>query len=108
MTPRFADTLASGLAGYGDRPFLEFERKWHAGNEITHYIARITAALTTAGVGDHDPVGIVVRNRVPHAAAILGFIAAERPVAVVDELPRNAAMKVRPGDVAALDDTQRG
>ncbi|MDV3126582.1 fatty acid--CoA ligase family protein [Mycobacterium sp. 21AC1] len=83
MRTRFADTLACALAGYGDRPFLEFERKWYTGNELTRYIDQISAALAAAGIGDHEPVGVVVRNRVPHAAAILGFIATERPVAMI-------------------------
>ena len=79
----FSATLAAGLSGYGDRPFLEFERKWYSGTEITRYIDRIEAALRDAGVGTAEPVGLVVRNRVPHAAAILGFIAARRPVVMI-------------------------
>lgn len=79
----FAATLAAGLHSYGDRPFLEFDRKWFSGNEITDYIATISSALRDAGVGDDEAVGIVVRNRAPHAAAILGFVAARRPVAMV-------------------------
>ncbi|MGV0741848.1 class I adenylate-forming enzyme family protein [Mycolicibacterium sp. XJ870] len=88
----FAETLAAGLAGYGDRPFLEFERKWFSGNEITGCIARITAALRDAGVADDEPVGIVVRNRVPHAAAILGFVAARRPVVMIYSYQSTAAI----------------
>ncbi|MHC9293109.1 class I adenylate-forming enzyme family protein [Mycobacterium sp. LTG2003] len=83
MTADFAEMLAAGLAGYGERPFLEFNRTWLSGNAITNYIGRISTALREAGVGDDEAVGIVVRNRPPHAAAILGFIAARRPVAMI-------------------------
>ncbi|WP_428838831.1 hypothetical protein [Mycobacterium celatum] len=76
----FADTLAARLVGYRDQPFIEFERKWYSGNEITDYIEQITDALTSAGVSPAEPVGMVVRNRLSHAAAVLGFIAARRPV----------------------------
>lgn len=81
--PDFAETLAARLNSFGDRPCIEFERKWYSGNEITEYIEDIAAALSRAGVPPTDPVGVVVRNRVPHAAAILGFIAARRPVAMI-------------------------
>ena len=79
----FAETLAARLRGFGDRPCIEFERKWYSGNDITAYIDHIADALSRAGVSPTDPVGVVVRNRVPHAAAILGFVAARRPVAMV-------------------------
>ena len=79
----FAETLSARLAGYGDRPCIEFERKWYSGNDITGYINEIADGLSRAGVKPDEPVGLVVRNRVPHAAAILGFIAARRPVAMI-------------------------
>lgn len=79
----FADTLSARLRSFGDRPCIEFERKWHSGNDITIYIDQIADALTRAGLAPADPVGVVVRNRVPHAAAILGFIAARRPAAMI-------------------------
>jgi acyl-coenzyme A synthetase/AMP-(fatty) acid ligase len=79
----FADALRSGLIGYGAAPFIEFERNWYSGNEITAYIDSIADALNRAGVSSEDPVGMVVRNRVGHAAAALGFIAARRPVAMI-------------------------
>ena len=79
----FADNLARGLAGYGPRPFIEFERTWYSGDDVAAYGDRIEAALGEAGVARGDPVGVVVRNRVPHAAAILGFLATGRPVVMI-------------------------
>jgi long-chain acyl-CoA synthetase len=79
----FADTLSARLRSFGDRPCIEFERKWHSGNDITTYIDEIAGVLAKAGLASDDPVGVVVRNRVQHAAAILGFIAARRPVAMI-------------------------
>jgi long-chain acyl-CoA synthetase len=79
----FAETLSAQLAGYGHRPCIEFERKWYSGNDITRYINEMAAALSGIGVRPDEPVGLVVRNRVPHAAAILGFIAARRPVVMI-------------------------
>ncbi|MEW2483488.1 fatty acid--CoA ligase family protein [Mycobacterium sp. NPDC049093] len=79
----FADRLATGLKAYGDRPFIEFARKWYSGNEITQFIEQISAALDEARVLPGEPVGIVVRNRIAHAATILGFIATRRPVVMI-------------------------
>jgi long-chain acyl-CoA synthetase len=79
----FAARLAAGLASYGDRPFIEFEGRWYSGDEITAIHRTIAELLHDNGVGPRDPVGVVVRNRVPHAAAILGFVAAARPVVMI-------------------------
>jgi acyl-coenzyme A synthetase/AMP-(fatty) acid ligase len=79
----FADNLARGLAGYGARPFIEFERTWYSGDDVSAFLARLDAALGEAGVDAGEPVGVVVRNRVPHAAAILGFVATGRPVVMI-------------------------
>jgi long-chain acyl-CoA synthetase len=79
----FAENLSAGLRSFGDGPCIEFERKWYSGNDITAYIDDIADALARAGLSPGEPVGLVVRNRVPHAAAILGFIAARRPVAMI-------------------------
>lgn len=79
----FADGLATGLGAYGDRPFIEFARIWYSGNEITQFIEQVSVALREAGVEPDEPVGIVVRNRVAHAAVILGFVASRRPVVMI-------------------------
>ncbi|MDR3661493.1 MAG: fatty acid--CoA ligase family protein [Mycobacterium sp.] len=82
-TGSFAATLAAGLARYGPRPFIEFERHWYSGTDIATLHDRIEKALQDSGVQPGEPVGVVVRNRVPHAAAILGFIATARPVVMI-------------------------
>ena len=43
----------------------------------------IADALREAGVAARAPVGVVVRNRLPHAAAIIGFLAAGRTVSMI-------------------------
>lgn len=91
-TVPFNERLAAGLTGYGERPFIEFERKWYSGNDITDYRHRIERALGDAGVPAGEPVGVVVRNRVPHAAALLGFIADARPVVMIYSYQSPAAI----------------
>ena len=83
MAESFTETFAAGLAGYGDRPCIQYEGRWYSGEEVTAYGRAIADALREAGVADGAPVGLVVRNRLPHAAAIIGCLAAGRPVSMI-------------------------
>jgi long-chain acyl-CoA synthetase len=79
----FTETFAAGLASYGERPCIEFEQRWYSGNEVAAYGRAVAASLREAGVDEGVPVGLVVRNRLPHAAAIIGFLAAGRTVSMI-------------------------
>jgi long-chain acyl-CoA synthetase len=79
----FTETFAAGLASYGEKPCIEFEGRWYSGDDITAYADAIANVLRDAGVADDVPVGLVVRNRLQHAAAIIGFLAAGRPVSMI-------------------------
>ena len=83
MPLSFTEKFAAGLASYGDEPCIEFEGRWYSGDDITAYADAIAGALRDAGVANDAPVGLVVRNRLPHAAAIIGFLAAGRPVSMI-------------------------
>ena len=76
MSESFTEKFAAGLASYGEKPCIEFEGRWYSGNDITGYADAVAAKLRDAGVSDNAPVGLVVRNRLPHAAAIIGLLAA--------------------------------
>lgn len=83
VTDSFTERFAAGLASYGHRPCIEFEGHWHSGDEVAAYGAAITHRLGSAGLHPREPVGLVVRNRYPHAAATIAMIAAGRPVAMI-------------------------
>ncbi len=83
MTEGFTEKFAAGLAGYGEGPCIEFGGRWYSGNEVSAYGEAIASALREAGVADDAPVGLVVRNRLQHAAAIIGFLAAGRTVSMI-------------------------
>lgn len=83
MPESFTETFAAALASYGEQACIEFEGRWYSGDDITGYADAIAATLRDAGVPDGAPVGIVVRNRLPHAAAIVGFLAAGRAVSMI-------------------------
>ncbi|MEE3849574.1 fatty acid--CoA ligase family protein [Gordonia sp. LSe1-13] len=79
----FADQLRVHLAGYGELPFIEFERQWYSGDQVMRLIEDLMQVLDHAGIPDTAPIGMVARNRLPHAAATLGLIAARRKVAMI-------------------------
>ncbi|HEX9834132.1 MAG TPA: AMP-binding protein, partial [Mycobacterium sp.] len=56
---------------------------WYSGDEVAAYGTAIADVLRSGGVADGAPVGLVVRNRLQHAAAIIGFLAAGRPVSMI-------------------------
>jgi acyl-CoA synthetase (AMP-forming)/AMP-acid ligase II len=79
----FTEKFAAGLASYGDGQCIEFGGRWYSGDDITEYANAIATVLRDAGVADGAPVGLVVRNRLQHAAAIIGFLAAGRPISMI-------------------------
>ncbi|AFM19139.1 acyl-CoA synthetase (AMP-forming)/AMP-acid ligase II [Mycolicibacterium chubuense NBB4] len=83
MHDSFTGQFSAGLASYGSRPCIEFEGRWYTGDEITAYAEALSSALKDSGVDDRASVGLVVRNRLQHAAAIIGFLAAGRPVSMI-------------------------
>jgi acyl-CoA synthetase (AMP-forming)/AMP-acid ligase II len=83
VTEPFTERFAAGLAGYGEGQCIEYNGRWYSGNEVTEYADAIASMLREAGVADDAPVGLVVRNRLPHAAAIMGFIAEGRAVSMI-------------------------
>ncbi|MCV7318620.1 class I adenylate-forming enzyme family protein [Mycolicibacterium confluentis] len=100
MTESFTERFAAGLASYGAAPCIEFERRWHSGDEVAEYGRRIGVCLDRAGVARDAPIGLVVRNRYPHAAATIGMIAAGRPVAMIYSFQSPEAIAA---DIARLD-----
>ncbi|UXA17363.1 class I adenylate-forming enzyme family protein [Mycobacterium sp. SMC-4] len=83
MSETFTTQFAAGLAGYGDGPCIEFDGRWYSGNEVSAYGAAIESSLQAAGVAAGTPVGLVVCNRLQHAAAIVGLLAAGRPMSMI-------------------------
>lgn len=83
VTEGFTERFAAALDGYGERPCIEYDGRWYSGDEVMSYGAQIASVLHSAGVTGDAPVGLIVRNRLQHAAAIAGFLAAGRTVAMI-------------------------
>ncbi|WP_407666188.1 class I adenylate-forming enzyme family protein [Mycobacterium pinniadriaticum] len=78
-----SSTLAASLAGYGQAPCIEFGGRWYSGDEMAAFADGIEDALRAAGVSDGAAVGVVARNRPPHAAAVVGLLGAGRWVSMI-------------------------
>lgn len=79
----FTENFATALAGYGDSPCIEYDGRWYTGHEVAAYGADLAAALRGADVDADAPAGLVVRNRLQHAAAIAGLLAAGRTLVMI-------------------------
>lgn len=95
-----ADVLATG----GDRPAIEFQDRWYSWSELGRYAADIAGLLDQAGVKADQPVALITRNRIAHAAALLGFIGARRMVSMVYSMqsPEAIARDIRDLRVAVV------
>lgn len=104
VTESFTERFAAGLASYGDRPCIEFEGRWYSGAEVAAYGAAVTAQLDAAGLATDAPVALVVRNRYPHAAAVIGALAAGRPAVMIYSFqsPEAIAADIERVDAAAV------
>lgn len=76
----FINRLKSFLATPPSGNFIEFEGHWWSGAEIADAGRQIDQLLQEAGVPQDLGVGVLVRNRVGHAAALFGLVGAGRSV----------------------------
>ena len=79
----FTEKFAAGLASYGEQAMHRVRGPVVLRRRGRRLRRAIADRLREAGVPDDAPVGLVVRNRLPHAAAIIGFLAAGRPVSMI-------------------------
>jgi len=66
-----------------DQNFVEFEGRWWTVQDIARVAAGIENILEAAGIPRDTAIGVVVRSRVEHVAALIGLVAAARPVTMI-------------------------
>lgn len=72
---------------------LEFDGHWYTWGELTDVIDRINRILDGAGVGPGEGVGMLLRNRPAHYAAIVAMLISERCIVTIN--PMQPADRVR-------------
>lgn len=94
-----AALIARSLHKPGDERAIAFRGQWHTWGELRQYGERLCALLDEAGVPTQAPIGLIVRNRLAHAAVILGLVSARRTVAMVHAFQSPQAIA---GDLSRL------
>lgn len=79
----FCEQILHTLTRQPDGRAIEFDGRWYSWGEVARIGERLEAVLVAAGVPHTTRIGLIVRNRVAHAAVLLGFIARRRPVTMI-------------------------
>ena len=83
MTRDVIDQLCANLQAHADERGIEFEGRWVTWGEVARYGDAVVARLEAAGCPPGAKVGIIIRNRLAHAAAVIGLLAHRRSVSFV-------------------------
>jgi long-chain acyl-CoA synthetase len=69
-----------------DADALEFEKRWITWRELTAIIDAINGVLDDAGIGEDAGVGMMLRNRPPHYAAIVAMLISRRCIVTINPM----------------------
>jgi len=94
------DRLHDFVASPPDRDFVESGGRWWRAADVAAVARGVEALLEDAGVPRDTAIGVVVRNHVEQAAALIGLIAAARPVTMIQS---QQARSLIAGQVRALE-----
>jgi long-chain acyl-CoA synthetase len=92
---------------------LEFEHRWITWGQLAETIDRINGILDAAGIGRDAGVGMLLRNRPAHYAAILAMLISERcivtinPMQPLDKVKEDLAKLRTPAVIADAADWQQ-
>ncbi|MDH0426651.1 class I adenylate-forming enzyme family protein [Stutzerimonas stutzeri] len=112
MATGLGERIRAVLALEPDKGAFEFKSEWHSWGDVAAEMAQIEALLDAAGLGEGAAVGILLRNRPAHVAAVLQILASKRCVVALN--PFQTAAKVAddlrklqlPALIADVDDWQ--
>lgn len=77
------DALRENLRANADARALEFGGRWITWGDVARYGDAVVAALDASGAPRDAKVGIIIRNRMAHAAAVIGLLAHRRSISFV-------------------------
>jgi acyl-CoA synthetase (AMP-forming)/AMP-acid ligase II len=69
-----------------EAPALEFEGRWLMWGQLADVIDRINGILDAAGIGRDEGVGMLLRNRPTHYAAIIAMLVSERCIVTINPM----------------------
>lgn len=100
MATALDERIKAVLALEPDKGAFEFKGAWHSWRNVAATIEKIETLLSEAGLGAGAPVGILLRNRPAHVAAILQVLASKRCVVALN--PFQSPAKIA-ADLAKLE-----
>jgi acyl-CoA synthetase (AMP-forming)/AMP-acid ligase II len=78
---------------------IQYERNWFSWGEVGGYTQQVASLTARHGGGDHPRVGILLRNRPAHVAALLGVLRTGGTVVVIN--PSRGDQRTR-ADIEAM------
>lgn len=92
MPSELSELLSERLWMVGAEPALAFEGHWRSWSWLAHVACAIDTALTDAGIGQGQPIGLIARNRPAHVAAMAALISTRRTTCMIYSAQSPAAM----------------
>lgn len=83
MTDDVIDKLQANLRDNSAGRAIEYAGRWISWGDVARYGGAVVAALDAAGCPRHAKVGVVIRNRLAHAATVVGLLAHRRSVSFI-------------------------
>lgn len=83
MSQDVIDQLCATLRDHSFERAIEFDGRWVTWGDVARYGNAVIAALDAAGCPPEGKVGIIIRNRLAHAAAVVGLLAHRRSISFI-------------------------
>ena len=83
MSRDVIEQLRANLRDHAAHRGIEFEGRWITWGQVARYGEAVVALLDAAGCPPSAKVGIIIRNRLAHAAAVVGLLAHRRSISFV-------------------------
>lgn len=80
VTADVIDRVRTTLETKRDKRAIEYDGAWISWGDVARYGEEIVALLDAAGCSENDRIGVIIRNRSAHAAAVIGLLAHRRSV----------------------------
>lgn len=77
------DKLRDNLANRADQRGIEYKGQWVTWGAIARYGEKVVAAIDATGCPPEARVGVIIRNRLAHAATVIGLLAQRRAVSFI-------------------------
>ncbi len=75
--------LRENLRSRADLRGIEYQGRWVTWGEVARYGEAVVAAIDATGCPPDARIGVIIRNRLTHAATVIGLLAQRRSVSFI-------------------------